>query len=757
NARDMKAFGQYYAETIGQDQGSLFKNLQDDSINASNTSAYVNIMVAKYSTFYDQYKSLSPSDRALFNKPAGTIDPPWPGACGAGCNNTNFENGTLSGWMACYSNNTSTSAGGFSYATPTCSGILSAVTTAATYPTTGLPQVTITSAASGADPVCAAAGIPFYLPQLCNFNGNFSVMVGDGPNPNYGVGILEQAFTVSSSNCDFTYYYAVVLEVPNPPHTYIEQPYFRVNIYDQSGNIIPTSGNLLIVADSAKKQGLKAVYYPTNNDTCYIKPWTMMSVSLKKYIGQCVTVKVVTADCSLGGHFGYGYFDAQCGPFGITTSSPTICNTPINLTSPSGTSYAWTGPCIIGAPNTQTISIGCAGKYTVIVKSGTVADTLDTVIVSGAGTTVFPDFKADTVCPGSPTHFTNLTSGTGITYAWDFGDPASGAHDTTSIVNPTHTYTGTGNYVVTLNALHGACGHDTTIHVLVRSLPTITITSLPASDTVCSGSPITLSGNGGVSYSWSGGITNGTPFNLNISGKYIVTGTDAHGCSNKDSVHVVASKPVITIVSSPANDSVCKGASITLSGSGGVSYSWSGGITNATPFVPPASGKYVIIGTNSKGCSSKDSVIVTVDVPNIIIASSPVNDTVCNGGKITLTASGAYYYSWTGGIFNGNAFSPSSSGKYVVTGTDDNGCVSKDSVNVIAGSGALPTITSTSSPSSDTICIGNTITLTASGGSYYNWSGGASNGVPFSPTKSGKYIVTGTNSAGCSNNDTVNV
>jgi hypothetical protein len=834
NKEDVVAFSAYNSELIGSDRGNLFKNVEDGGINNANTSTYINSMVSKYAALYEQFKKLSPEDRTVHSIDA--VSPPWPGACNSSCTNIDFENGTLSGWMACYSNvTTATTSGPFTIATPTCSGILGNVTSAAIYPSTNLPQVQITSASSGNDPVCGA-----FIPQLCPFGGNYSVEIGDYNNPNYGVGILEQSFNVTPTNCGLTYNYAVVLENP-PGHGHYGQPYFQVSIYDQNGNAIPSCGSNMVTGDSAYSQGnFKGFYYAADGDTCYCRPWTGVFVSLKRYIGQCVTIKVLAADCYAGGHFGYAYFDAHCAPLTITSSSPTVCGGPITLTGPTGAaSYKWIAPggaCMTpAAGNTQSINITCSGKYSVIVKSlmgGTCADTLDTIIASSVGNPPVPNFKSDTVCLGMPTQFTNLTTGAGNTYKWIFGDPGSGVNDSSTSTNPTHTYLFAGNYTATLSAVNGSCGHDTAIKVVITPIPALTITSSPKNDTVCTGGIITLTGSGATSYAWSGGISNGVAFSPSSSGKYvvtgttygcsakdsvnivtstkalptitvassptndsvcngspvtltasggktyswsggitnavaftpatssayIVTGTDANGCSNRDTVKVAVIKPTLGVVSAPVNATVCKGSSVTLTASGAVSYTWSGGITNAVAFTPAASGSYIVTGTDKKGCKNTDTAKVTVNpTPTIIITSSPKNDTVCTGGNITLSGNGGVSYTWSNGITNAVAFSPSSSGKYVVTGTDANGCMNKDSVNIVAGTGALPTITATSLPASDTICKGSTITLSGNGGAYYNWSGGINNGVAFSPSSSGKYVVTGTNNTGCSNTDTVKV
>lgn len=126
----------------------------------------------------------------------------------------------------------------------------------------------------------------------------------------------------------------------------------------------------------------------------------------------------------------------------------------------------------------------------------------------------------------------------------------------------------------------------------------------------------------------------------------------------------------------------------------------------------------------------------------------------CEGDSIVLNGSGADIFSWNLGVIDGEYFFPTSGNNYILTGTDTlTGCVGRDSVYVSMN--GLPNIYA---GSDQTICEGNTVTLNGSGGSFYNWSGGITNGIPFTPTLgTTNYIVTGTDSLTCSNSDTVSV
>ena len=59
------------------------------------------------------------------------------------------------------------------------------------------------------------------------------------------------------------------------------------------------------------------------------------------------------------------------------------------------------------------------------------------------------------------------------------------------------------------------------------------------------------------------------------------------------------------------------------------------------------------------------------------------DQTICDGETASLSGSGASSYAWDNGVINGVSFSPSlGTTTYTLTGTDGNGCVSNDDVDV---------------------------------------------------------------------------
>ncbi len=138
------------------------------------------------------------------------------------------------------------------------------------------------------------------------------------------------------------------------------------------------------------------------------------------------------------------------------------------------------------------------------------------------------------------------------------------------------------------------------------------------------------------------------------------------------------------------NDTVCQGTMVTLTGSGGVSYVWSNGITNGVPFAANTSTNYKVVATHNNGC--KDSTVISIEVNPLptVFYQVATSDTMCNTSPaVTLTGGTP-----GGGTFSGNGvssgmFNPSNAqvGWNVITYsfTDNNGCTNtaSDSIYVL--------------------------------------------------------------------------
>jgi hypothetical protein len=145
--------------------------------------------------------------------------------------------------------------------------------------------------------------------------------------------------------------------------------------------------------------------------------------------------------------------------------------------------------------------------------------------------------------------------------------------------------------------------------------------------------------------------------------------------------------PVLTIL---ANDfSVCTGEEVTLEATGADTYSWSGGVENATPFTPTASTTYTVTGEyTTTGCTSELSQDVTVNpLPNPTITSSETSP-FCAGENVTLTGNpaGGTFSVTTGdaGALVGNVFNAATQGSWVIeyNVTNAEGCFGSETINL---------------------------------------------------------------------------
>jgi hypothetical protein len=247
--------------------------------------------------------------------------------------------------------------------------------------------------------------------------------------------------------------------------------------------------------------------------------------------------------------------------------------------------------------------------------------------------------------------------------------------------------------------------------------------------------------------------------------------------ANNTTVLTVNSNPIVAITTAEnsglaTNDGIlCEGEAVTLTATGGGTYSWNSGATSSAITVSPiTSTNYSVTVTSAKGCQTTVSKLITVHPKPQSAASN--TGPVCVGNKITLSATGGTSYEWKSPantvISNNSTFSIENaavpnSGIYSVKVTDGNGCSQTASTEVVVKSLPLAQASSNSPK-----CAGQTLTLNAANagaGAIYAWSG--PNGFSrindqnpiianAQPIHSGKYLLTVTQN-GCSTTDDVDV
>ena len=332
-----------------------------------------------------------------------------------------------------------------------------------------------------------------------------------------------------------------------------------------------------------------------------------------------------------------------------------------------------------------------------------------------------------TVCTGAALVFTNTSSGAG-SYTWTL----PGATPGNSVgSNYTTSFSNAGSYTLTLQGVNGTSSAQTTATITVAASPTLGVSST----SICSGSVANLTVTGASTYSWNTGSTNSviavTPATTTV---YTVTGNTGGACFANGTASVfVTATPTLAI----ANQTICSGASTSLSANGATSYSWSTGSTAPAILVTPTvTTSYTVTGFNA-GCVGSATVTVTIG-PGLSVSLTPVQSAICAGSTTTISATGAGSYTWSNGSFaNAIVVNPSTNTTYSVFGM--NGACTGTALTTISVN-PVPVINVNNS----TICIGNSATLTANGANSYTWNTGSTGNVlVVTPSVSTVYTVSG--------------
>lgn len=275
-----------------------------------------------------------------------------------------------------------------------------------------------------------------------------------------------------------------------------------------------------------------------------------------------------------------------------------------------------------------------------------------------------PDAQLDPqgiTCDGFTVSFQNNGSNANVTtWFWDFGDPTTGANNTSNLSNPTHTFSDTGVFIVKLVVNRGQpCADSTTqaFKVYPGFFPGF-INSAP----MCINVPIqftdTTYNRWGINQNWRWDF--GDPSTLadtshlqNPVYTYTAPGTYAvtlHvesnlGCS-KDTIKniTILATPPLSVF--PGDTTYCGLDTLQLTASGTGNFTWTPniniiGANTPTPLVYPATATRYVVTLNNSGCIGRDSVLVTpkLDLSNSITASST---NICEEDTITLTGNSNY-------------------------------------------------------------------------------------------------------------------
>src|SRR5690606_13761363 len=145
-------------------------------------------------------------------------------------------------------------------------------------------------------------------------------------------------------------------------HTPEEQPYFKINMYDENGDPIQCGDYSVVAGGSGGDPDF--LPFTFNGENGVYMPWRTTFAPLQGYIGQNVTIEFVVGDCSQGGHFGYAYIDASCNSMEVLGPDTITCTGPIVISAPPGAAnYLWSPT----GETTESITVSTPGQYEVEV------------------------------------------------------------------------------------------------------------------------------------------------------------------------------------------------------------------------------------------------------------------------------------------------------------------------------------------------------------------------------------------------------
>ncbi|HXB10960.1 MAG TPA: hypothetical protein VNZ45_03160, partial [Bacteroidia bacterium] len=368
--------------------------------------------------------------------------------------------------------------------------------------------------------------------------------------------------------------------------------------------------------------------------------------------------RIDSAIVSVSGKLGY--------TASVTDTNPDCGVKKGNITVfPSGGSSPYTFAWSNGETNQKDTGL-IAGTYSCTVTDNAGCKfTVFTTLIDPTPPTLNISPSPDSVCIGSST---TLKASGAKTYVWNPGSLIGTSVTVSPLVNTTYTVNGLDS---------NGCTGSATITVVVNPLPTVSV--VPPSDSLCSGSGVTLNASGASSYSWSPAtglscLTCSNPLaSPTVNTTYTVVGKNGHGCVDSSTVTIIVKpKPVPTINVTPSNDTICNGDSARLIAGGGGSYDWTfSGSPNDTIWVKPASSTIYTLQVTLDGCVATINakvIVIGAGVPKITVSK----DSICKGDSTMLTASGGGTYKW---LVAGNPTSasiwvkPAANGTYSVVVT----------------------------------------------------------------------------------------
>ena len=386
----------------------------------------------------------------------------------------------------------------------------------------------------------------------------------------------------------------------------------------------------------------------------------------------------------------------------------------------------------------------------------------DTTTVVVRANPAITDFTYEpAICYGNNTVLFYSGSVDVIFWILEYGDTAVNLTGSSAVLEPLETTT----YV--LRAVN-AYGCDAAVNVPLVVWPLPNVQSVPSDTAVCIEQVVQVRGTGAAAYFWrnldGGDVIEADMISWQVGQQaqtYELTGIDANGCVNRDTV-TVSPLPRPVVSAAADRDTVCEGEQIFLSATGADSYLWFpiGSTSPNTTANPQFTTDYRVYGFSAEGCLSIDEIrVAVVPYPNTQITADRLS--VCRGGGVTLNGAGGETFLWLPGGETTSSITvfPIQNTTYTLLSGQGPGCVAGRTISISVIENPEVQILPPADDNGSVVCLFEQQTLTASGAEVYYWEPGGLTGatVQVSLFQDTDFVVTGVGPGGCIGRDTISL
>lgn len=392
----------------------------------------------------------------------------------------------------------------------------------------------------------------------------------------------------------------------------------------------------------------------------------------------------------------------------------------------------------------DTLTSLCVGMYVLTMEDAVGCMKTDTVIINSPVSFTSSVTTTQSNCGQcNGTAAAHVGGGVGpFSYLWNNGLTADSIFDLCP-----------GNYSVTITD-SGGCAMLRSALVGGTSNVTTSVSSTGINcNGICSGSAgvTPLTGTAPFSYLWQpGGFTNASISNV-CADTFVVTTTDANGCSKSDSI-IITEPTSLAVSTSSVTNVLCNGnnnGSASVTASGGTppyAYAWSPAGGNSASASNLSAGNYSVTVTDANLCTQMVNIYITEPPALTVFTSSSPAACGSSNGTATCTPSGGtppYTYVWSPVGGNASTATNLAAGNYSVTVTDSNQCT--QIANVAVNNSGAPILTLQSS--TNILCHGDSTgsaSVNISGGTppfTYSWTPYGGNSATATNLPAGNYLL----------------